>query len=116
MPDPVYELLSEVAALAPQSLIITIERDGAYPNMLQLLAQLDRAREAVAAGRARARSIVPRPVGAVGIAGRGLEAELARVFTNESVRAAFATDDPAGLAMAAGSFGRKRIAAGGPFP
>jgi uncharacterized protein (UPF0276 family) len=51
--EPVYELLSEVAARAPQPLTVILERDGAYPPMPALLAELARAREALAAGRRR---------------------------------------------------------------
>jgi len=52
VPDPVYELLAEVAARAPQPLTVILERDGNFPSIEMLLAQLDRAREAVARGRA----------------------------------------------------------------
>jgi uncharacterized protein len=51
--EPVYELLSEVAARVPQPLTVILERDGAYPPMPALLAELARAREALAAGRRR---------------------------------------------------------------
>lgn len=53
VPDPVYELLEEVAARVPQPLAVIIERDGKFPPIEALLAQLDRARRAVARGRAR---------------------------------------------------------------
>lgn len=56
VPDPVYELLSAVAERAPQPLTVILERDGDYPSMEDLLAQIDRARTAVAAGRARRRT------------------------------------------------------------
>jgi uncharacterized protein (UPF0276 family) len=52
VPDPVYELLAEVAARAPQPLTVILERDGNFPSIETLLVQLDRAREAVARGRA----------------------------------------------------------------
>jgi uncharacterized protein (UPF0276 family) len=52
-PGPVYDLLTALAALAPNPLTVILERDGAYPPMPQLLAQLDRARNAVGIGRAR---------------------------------------------------------------
>lgn len=54
VPDPVYELLEEVAARGPQPLTVIIERDGKFPAIESLLAQLDRARQAVSRGRARA--------------------------------------------------------------
>jgi uncharacterized protein (UPF0276 family) len=53
VPDPVYELLAEVAARAPQPLTVILERDGKFPSIETLLAQVDRAREAVAHGRAQ---------------------------------------------------------------
>ncbi|MBL8176970.1 MAG: DUF692 domain-containing protein [Bryobacterales bacterium] len=51
VPGPVYELLRFVAEHAPQPLTVILERDGAYPPIGALLAQLDRARLAVAEGR-----------------------------------------------------------------
>lgn len=59
VPDPVYELLATVAARAPQSLTVILERDGNFPSIESLLAQLDRAHEAVARGRARRRASLP---------------------------------------------------------
>ncbi|HEX5833587.1 MAG TPA: DUF692 domain-containing protein [Pyrinomonadaceae bacterium] len=52
VPDPVYDLLEAIAARAPQPLTVIIERDGNFPAIESLLAQLDRARQAVARGRA----------------------------------------------------------------
>jgi uncharacterized protein (UPF0276 family) len=51
--DPVYDLLSELAARTPQPLTVILERDGAYPPMPALLQELSRARVALAAGRRR---------------------------------------------------------------
>lgn len=53
VPDPVYSLLAEVAARAPGPLTVILERDGRYPPMPDLLAELDRARAALRLGRAR---------------------------------------------------------------
>ena len=53
VPAPVYELLTAVGVHVPQPLTVILERDGHYPPMASLLAELDRAREALAAGRAR---------------------------------------------------------------
>jgi len=53
VPDPVYQLLRELAAMVPHPLTVILERDGAYPPIETLLRQLDRAREALAAGRSR---------------------------------------------------------------
>jgi uncharacterized protein (UPF0276 family) len=52
--EPVYALLSEIAARAAQPLTVILERDGEYPAMPVLLEELDRARAALAKGRARA--------------------------------------------------------------
>lgn len=54
--EPVYALLSEVAARVPQPLTVILERDGDYPPMSALLEELRRARAAIADGRRRCRS------------------------------------------------------------
>ena len=51
--EPVYALLSEVAARANQPLTVILERDGEYPPMETLLQELQRARAAIASGRQR---------------------------------------------------------------
>jgi hypothetical protein len=53
VPEPVYHLLTELAATVPHPLTVILERDGAYPPIEILLRQLDRAREALAEGRSR---------------------------------------------------------------
>ncbi|HEV2834529.1 MAG TPA: DUF692 family protein, partial [Pyrinomonadaceae bacterium] len=53
VPDPVYELLEEVAFRAAQPLTVILERDGKFPSIESLLDQLNRARRAVARGRER---------------------------------------------------------------
>jgi uncharacterized protein (UPF0276 family) len=53
VPDLVYELLEQTAALAPHPLTVILERDGEYPPMKQMLAEIRLAREAVARGRER---------------------------------------------------------------
>lgn len=55
VPDPVYDLLSLVGEVVPHAVDVVLERDGAFPPFAELLAQLDRARVALAAGRARQR-------------------------------------------------------------
>lgn len=52
VPDPVFQLLEEVGARATQPLTVILERDGNFPSIESLLAQIDRARQAVARGRA----------------------------------------------------------------
>jgi uncharacterized protein (UPF0276 family) len=53
VPDPVFDLLEETAALSPNPLTVILERDGAYPSVDCLLAQMDLARGALSRGRAR---------------------------------------------------------------
>jgi uncharacterized protein (UPF0276 family) len=53
VPEPVYMLLEEVGARVQQPLTVILERDGDYPPIECLLEQLNRARQALAAGRAR---------------------------------------------------------------
>jgi uncharacterized protein (UPF0276 family) len=52
VPDPVYALLEALARGVPQPLTVIVERDGNYPAFEVLLAQLGRARAALARGRA----------------------------------------------------------------
>lgn len=49
--DPIYDLVTEVAARAKQPLTVVLERDGAYPAMEVLIKELDRTRAALALGR-----------------------------------------------------------------
>ncbi len=56
VPDPVYALLREVGRRAPRPLTVVLERDGAFPSMGELLGQLERARAALADGRAARRA------------------------------------------------------------
>ena len=53
VPDPVYDLLEEVAARVPHALTVILERDGNFPPIEWLIDQLDCARRAVARGRFR---------------------------------------------------------------
>ena len=53
VPDPVYDLLEEVAARVPHALTVVLERDGNFPPIEWLIEQLESARRAVARGRAR---------------------------------------------------------------
>jgi uncharacterized protein (UPF0276 family) len=52
VPDPVFALLGEVAARVSRPLTVILERDGAYPPLPRLLAELDRARAVLGRGRA----------------------------------------------------------------
>ena len=60
VPDAVYELLAVAGEQIPHPVDVVLERDGAFPAMSHLLAQLDRAREALARGRARASTLCER--------------------------------------------------------
>lgn len=60
VPDPVYDLLAEVAAACTRPLTVLLERDGEYPPMAELLEELDAARAAVARGRQEQTSALPR--------------------------------------------------------
>jgi uncharacterized protein (UPF0276 family) len=51
--EPVYRLLGEVAARAPQPLTVILERDGRFPPVDQLLMEIRTARAVVAEGRKR---------------------------------------------------------------
>ena len=51
-PAAVYALLRELGRRVSQPLTVIIERDGRYPPIEKLLTQLDRARDALAEGRA----------------------------------------------------------------
>ncbi len=53
VPAPVFDLLADLAARTPNPLTVIVERDGDYPPIEHLLAELDRARSALAGGRAR---------------------------------------------------------------
>ncbi len=56
VPDVVYDLLELVGEHVPTPIDVVLERDGVFPRFEQLLAQIDRARVALARGRARAAS------------------------------------------------------------
>jgi hypothetical protein len=129
-PDAVYALLVDLARRAPHPLTVILERDGAYPRMEVLLAQLDRARAALAEGRASrieseavtAREPAPKDAGLP-------EAALARLYLDRALRQRLAADaagvardlsltraqsgalsrlDRGDLELAAQSFARKR--------
>jgi hypothetical protein len=51
-PQPVFDLLAEVARRTARPLVVILERDGDYPPFAQLLDELDAARAALARGRA----------------------------------------------------------------
>jgi hypothetical protein len=100
VPDPVYDLLEIVGERAPHRVDVVLERDGAFPSIGELLDQLDRARAALARGRARAQEAsAPHP--ALGLGhhtgvtpqqvkdGLLLEGLLARVYTDDRARARF---------------------------
>ena len=52
VPLPVHQLLADLASRASQPLTVIIERDGDFPPMRELLAEIDAVRAALARGRA----------------------------------------------------------------
>lgn len=131
-PDAVYALLAALARRAPHPLTVILERDGAFPRMEVLLAQLDRARAALAEGRAQqvdapapaVRERAPRDAALP-------ERALARLYLDERLRRRLAAEkaavaaelgltpaqagalgrlDRGDLELAAQSFARKRAA------
>ena len=63
VPDSVYALLERVGERVPHGLDVILERDGAFPPFDVLLAEIDRARAALAAGRARRAASLEAPTG-----------------------------------------------------
>jgi uncharacterized protein (UPF0276 family) len=53
VPDFVFNMLAWLTERCPQPLTVILERDGQYPEFARLLRQLQRAREALASGRAK---------------------------------------------------------------
>lgn len=110
VPPGVFELLTYVAARAPQPLTVILERDGAFPAIGALLAELDEARAAVAQGRAQPAAPCPLPDWApvATEAEPNWQHKLAIAYCTGS-RDGFSGDvDAEGLALAAASFARKR--------
>jgi uncharacterized protein (UPF0276 family) len=129
-PDAVYALLVELARRAPHPLTVIVERDGEYPRMEVLLAQLDRARAALADGRqaritTRAKAARDRSPCDAALPERAL----ARLYVEDALRRRLGADTPgvardlaltgaqagalsrldrADLELAAHSFARKR--------
>ena len=102
VPDAVYALLTRVGEVLPSPVDVVLERDGAFPPMAHLLAQLDRARQALALGRSRAAERVetaPIRIPSTARPGRELETRsnearlverfLARLFTDAALRSRF---------------------------
>ena len=134
VPEEVYWLLTEVGARARRPLTVILERDGAFPPFEQLMAQLERARDALAMGRIRAvEQTIMRasPTMARGSPYRAqpFESYLARLYLDKEARARFLADprgeaaragfhptecealanlDRVGLELASQSFARKR--------
>lgn len=110
VPDAVFELLEQVGELTERPLTVVLEQDGRYPPVVHLLAQLDRARAALARGRARrvtaspALDTSPHPSSASPGADTtpAFETVLARLYSDDDWRAAFLRDPCAGAAVAPG--------------
>jgi uncharacterized protein (UPF0276 family) len=106
VPDAVYDLLELVGEHVPTSIDVVLERDGMFPRFDQLLGQIDRARVALARGRARAASramsyprwetqsntTTNRPPEQSRTDQSKLERFLASLYTDEAMRAQFNSD------------------------
>jgi len=136
VPDAVYALLVALARRAPHPLTVILERDGEYPRMEGLLAQLDRARAALAEGRQARLDTAPSADRLPGPRDAALpERALARLYVDAALRRRLGPDAPgvarelaltpaqAGalsrldrgdLDLAAESFARKRTRGGTP--
>jgi uncharacterized protein (UPF0276 family) len=114
VPASVYALLERVGERVPHGLDVILERDGAFPPFGELLDELDRARTALAAGRARraaaASDVVlpgPRPLSPAGERAAActrqarVEALLARLYVDAGARARWLAD-PDGESRRAG--------------
>lgn len=138
VPDIVYEMLEDLAALAPQPLTVILERDGAFPGMQALLFELELARSALRRGRTRSKQpeivseepfLKTRDVADRDESAANIETLLACIYADEKIRAQFLSSpsefarhhglsnaiaaqlteiDQVGLEMAAASFHRKR--------
>lgn len=92
VPDPVYALL---AFVENEAATVILERDGNYPPIEELLAELDRARAVVRTPLPRRASI------ARNVARPGVDAFLARLYVDEAMRARF-LDAPYACAIGEG--------------
>jgi len=114
VPDQVFRLLEELAALSPGPIDVILERDGQFPSIDELLDELDKARSCVLAGRQRSlaeknrftplQNCYEQTQGlSSGTAATGLVLEtlLARLYTDEPFRSSFLAD-PETVARAAG--------------
>lgn len=110
-----YELLLEVGKRAPRPLTVVVERDGDYPSVESLVAQVRRARETLARGRMQRAPSGLLELCQSGVRGRcggapeasaespetteeatALEAFLARLYTQEEVCRRFLSQDEHG--------------------
>jgi uncharacterized protein (UPF0276 family) len=100
VPDPVFDLLACLGAWSGRALTVVLEQDGRYPPVAMLMAQLDRARAALARGRALREAGV-RHIAAPHCAPRltdtndtspAFEACLARLYVDDTLRARFLGD------------------------
>jgi uncharacterized protein (UPF0276 family) len=117
VPAAVYALLERIGERVPHPIDVILERDGGFPPFGELLDEIDRARTALAAGRARRDSGVdrvvppvvpagtaPAPGPALDAARKGharVEALLARLYVDATARQRFLAD-PDGESRRAG--------------
>ena len=110
VPDVVFDLLERLGETTDRPLTVVLEQDGRYPPLPHLLAQLDRARAALARGRSRRGVARPAldPGSGPACAPPGadtspaFETLLARLYSDDALRVAFLRDPTAGAAAALG--------------
>jgi hypothetical protein len=118
VPDAVFALLERVGERVPHGLDVILERDGAFPAFEVLLGELDKARTALASGRARRNTPLQSPGSNIPICARSdelgvgsrelgvraqarVEALLARLYTDATARDRWLAD-PDGESRRAG--------------
>jgi uncharacterized protein (UPF0276 family) len=108
VPDAVFSLLEDVARLCPQPLTVILERDGGYPAMSVLLAELGaargalrRGRETATNGRTNTAAVLETASTAEMETAREVEALLGRLYTETTALNEFLSD-PTGAWRAAG--------------
>jgi hypothetical protein len=97
VPTSVFQLLTRVGALAPQPLLVTLERDGRYPPFVELLEELQLARTALDQGRSQAYTRPLANSAVIEADGQpGLERCLALLYSDEAALMRFVAEPQLG--------------------